>query len=223
MTLDPVAVAGLVIAVASFWLAIVALQRGNKNASAALVVTIHENFRQAWQRVRTAPDMTTRSIELHELLNLIETTCAIQQERSVTGVSRELIETYLCEILAIIGRDVPARQAIARMRTAPDTFKYLRRFFAEMRRSGQALPLEKVALGEVAPEAVPPSPLPAPSPQPSTAPAMPASARSVRSKAKAGSKTTSKPAPQSALKSAKPKAKRKPKAAAKPRAKLPTP
>ena len=52
-----------------------------------------------------------------------------------------LAETYLCEILAIIGRDVPARQSIARMRTAADTFKYMRQFFAEMRRNGRALPL----------------------------------------------------------------------------------
>jgi len=173
LNFDPVALLGLVVAALSLWLALVTLRRGNKNASAALVVTIHENFRLAWQRVRTSSG-TARNIELHELLNLIETTCAIQQERSITGVSRELIEDYLCEILNIIGRDVPARQAIARMRNSPKTFKYLRAFFAEMRRNGKALPLEKVATGEVAADVLPMSPPIAPADTPVAAPVAPA-------------------------------------------------
>ena len=209
MSPDPVAIAGFVIAVASLWLALVTLRRGNKNASAALVVTIHENFRQAWHRVRTSSG-TTRNIELHELLNLIETTCAIQHERSITGVSRELIEDYLCEILHIIGRDLPARQAIARMRNSPKTFKYLRAFFAEMRRAGRALPLEKVATGEVAAEALPPSP---PVVAPMTTPVQ-AAQTSVPPPA---------PAPKSARVPAKPKVAKKAvkKGAAKARAKRP--
>lgn len=165
-----VAVLGAILSIASLWLAAAALRRGNKNASAALVVSINENFRQGWARVLSAKG-DARAFELHELLNLIETTCAIQQERSITGVSRELIEEYLCQVLAILGKDQQARRAIAGMRNAPTSFKYLRAFFREMRLAGKALPLEKVSTGEASPSEPPPplaeplveiAPLPAP-------------------------------------------------------------
>ena len=149
-----IAVVGAVLTVFGLGIAVWTLRRGNKNASAAMVLTINENFRQAWARVLGSTGKT-RAFELHELLNLIETVCAIHQERSLTGVSRKLVETYLCEILRIIGKDLEVRRAIANMRNAPTTFEHLRAFFLEMRLAGKAVALERVATGEVSPEVAP--------------------------------------------------------------------
>ncbi|MBX9616614.1 MAG: hypothetical protein K2X25_13535 [Caulobacteraceae bacterium] len=146
MTLPPVAAvdlvsvwiaaASLAVAVAALVIASIAWRRSDRNTSAGTLVSLFEAFRHGWDRFLDEPDAKRRDRNFHDLMNMFEVACAIHQDRSVHGASRELLEHYLRDTLSIIAKNDGARALIARMRGDPNVFKFLRRFLKEMRQRG---------------------------------------------------------------------------------------
>ncbi|MDZ5454866.1 hypothetical protein [Labrys sp. ZIDIC5] len=138
---DPVSdlagAASLVVAIIALLLAWYAVWRGNRNSSAAILVTLNDGLRQGWQRYIKASDDGEKLYELAELANILELSAAILMEKSLVGVSRELMEEYLCGSLSLIEDNESARSAIASLRHSPTTFKYLVGFLTAATRSGK--------------------------------------------------------------------------------------
>jgi hypothetical protein len=123
-----VALASMIVSVASVLVAWYAICRGNKNSSAVALITLNEGFRQAWQRFIDAKDDSDKQFQLSELMNLVELACAIHSERSLVGVSRELVQDYLQSSLSLLGGNDEIKNRIPKMFQSPETFKYVRRF-----------------------------------------------------------------------------------------------
>jgi hypothetical protein len=114
--------------------ALFAIRKGNKNSSAAILVTLNDSFRQAWQRFLAAEDETSRQHEFAELLNVMEIACAIYLEKSLAGVSRKLAEEYISHILTLLESNDDAQERLASMINSPTMFEYIAGFRAKMRR-----------------------------------------------------------------------------------------
>lgn len=136
-----VAVASLVIAAASVYIAIVAVRRSDKNASVAMLITLSEAFRAGWQRViasikaidKDPSAEDARYTTFSELLNLFEIACAIMNEKSVAGFSREIIHKYLVDSLGLIVGNDYARMQIPHMLTDETTFEHIKAFIKSLR------------------------------------------------------------------------------------------
>lgn len=137
--------AALVASAAALIIAIVALRRSDRNASAATLVSLYEALRAAWGRYLAAKKPQQAEFEFAELINLLELACAIHQDKAVHGASREMLEEYLLDVLAIFRDDEGVRQRIASLRDRANTFKYLKRFLSEMRQRGMLGPLGEIA------------------------------------------------------------------------------
>lgn len=129
--------ASLVVALVALALARVAMERSDRNASGATLVTLYEAFRQGWARFQAEEDPDRSRYEMAELINTFEIACAIHQDGSIHGHSRELLEEYLCDTLSKFANDAEAVACIREMIDGPTTFKFLARFYDEMRRSGR--------------------------------------------------------------------------------------
>jgi hypothetical protein len=136
-----VALASLVVAVASVYVAVVAVRRSDKNASVAMLVTLSEAFRDGWQRVIASvkaiqkdPNVEdTRYTTFSELLNLFEVACAIMNEESIEGFSKEIIHKYLVDSLELIVGNEYARTQIPKMLTDETTFEHIKVFIKSLR------------------------------------------------------------------------------------------
>lgn len=129
--------ASLFASVLALWIASVAIGRSDKNASAATMVTLYEGFREGWRRFLKADEEGDRYFEMAELMNTFEIACGIHQEGSIHGVSRELLEEYLCNTLSDIAANSDAQRQVHAMVEAATTFKYVARFQTEMQRCGR--------------------------------------------------------------------------------------
>jgi hypothetical protein len=137
--------ATIAIALSAIAVAVAAIWRSDKNSSAAVLVTLNEGFRQGWHRyLSLLPEGKEADLryELSELTNLFEIACAIHQDGAVHGASKELLEDYLSQTLALFEADETARRWITEMRQTPTTFKFLIRFLVSMRRKGKPLHIE---------------------------------------------------------------------------------
>lgn len=114
----------------------VAIGRSDRNASAATLVTVYQGFRDGWTRYGKA-EPEDRRYEMAELMNVFEIACAIHQDRAIHGVSREILEEYLCHTLSIFSEDEDARREVHAMKDAASTFKYVAMFEKQMRRPGR--------------------------------------------------------------------------------------
>jgi hypothetical protein len=133
---DQIAIASWAVSLIALAVALFAIRKGNRNSSAATLVTLNEACRQAWHRFLSANGEEERQYEFSELMNLLEIGSAIYLEGSLAGVSRELIEEYLGNALSLLESNQDARARIERMRHSPTTFKYICRFLIRMGRSG---------------------------------------------------------------------------------------
>jgi len=137
---DAIGLASLAVAAVALVVALMALRRSDRNTSAGTLVTLYEAFRQAWNRFLNAE--SEDGYEFAELMNLVEIGCAVHLDGSVHGVSRELLEEYLCETVSLIESDAAARGHISRLKSKPTTFKYLRKFAATMKTQGRSSEIE---------------------------------------------------------------------------------
>ena len=133
---DQTAVLSVAVSLIALTVAIVAIRKSDRNTSAATLVTLNEGFRQGWHRFLPAKDEAERQHEFSELMNLLEIGCAIYMEGSLSGVSRELAEEYLGNVLSLLEANQEARTRIEEMRQSATTFKYIRQFLVRMGRSG---------------------------------------------------------------------------------------
>jgi hypothetical protein len=121
-TADIIATASMVASVAAVVVAVYAIFKSNKNSSVATLVALNQGFRQGWDSYLSSKDDNQRFFNLSELLNLLEIACGIQVERSLSGVSRVIIQQYLDEILGLLIADPYMNGQIAKMLNAPTTF-----------------------------------------------------------------------------------------------------
>jgi hypothetical protein len=136
-----VAVISLIAALISIYVAVYAIKKGNKNSSVATLVTLNEAFREAWQRLILSissyqehpENKDNRYANLAELINLTELGCAIHDESSLTGVSKNLVKQYLLDTLEIIISDDYLSKQIPDMLTDPTTFEHIRKFLKSQR------------------------------------------------------------------------------------------
>jgi hypothetical protein len=70
---------------------------------------------------------------LLRLLNLFEIACAIMNEESVAGFSREIIHKYLVNALGLIVGNDYARDQIPKMLTDETTFEHINTFIKSLR------------------------------------------------------------------------------------------
>ena len=125
---DLIAAASLAVALAALAVSAYAIYRGNRNTSAATLVAINEAFRPAWGRLLRAPHGLKHTLELAELMNLLETACAVYSEGSLAGVSQELMKDYLYMALGLIVKDETLNSEIPSLLHDPHTFKYIKLF-----------------------------------------------------------------------------------------------
>lgn len=128
-TSDLIALLSLIVAFLAIWVALLAIYKGNRNASVATLVTLYEASRQAFQRFLSADTENAKRYELCELMNLLEIAAAILNERSFAGVSKEIQREYLNEVLELLIGDQYARDTIDNMLSAPSTFAHIRKFY----------------------------------------------------------------------------------------------
>jgi len=136
LTSDQAAAFALVVSVIALAVALVAIRRGNMNSSVATLVALNEGFRQAWQRFLLALSThndTDQQYELSELMNLLEIASAIYIERSLAGVSRELMAAYLDRSLRLLRDNENTSKRVAAMRDTPNTFKYIQKYVQSRR------------------------------------------------------------------------------------------
>jgi len=126
---DWIALASLIVAFIALFVAVYAIRKGNRNASVATLVTIYEAFREAWRRFRQETDPAERDIEFADLMNTLEIACAILNEKSFSGVSRKLMETYLDEVLKEMKNNTYANAQINSLFSAPTTFEHIRHYY----------------------------------------------------------------------------------------------
>lgn len=131
-----VAVVALAVSGIGFGVAVFALRRSNLNSSAAIVLTLTVNFRDAWNRFLNSNEQQ-QDFEFHELMNLIEAACAIHRESSLVGKSGKLIEKYLTDILGYLEKNAGARERITAMRHQSHTFEHCVAFLVKMKRKGR--------------------------------------------------------------------------------------
>jgi len=154
---DWVTLLGLPLTLLSLALAASTLRQGNRNASAALLLTLQENFRAAWARYKAhAPGSEEQDFEFHDIINLFEAAAAALEDRAMVGSAKKIMETYICDVLKMFAVNPEVRRRVMRMRHDPTTFEHLVMFLVRMRRENRAPPVEALDLmiGPIVVEAV---------------------------------------------------------------------
>ena len=147
-----VAVFSLVAALTSVYVSVYAIRKGNKNSSIATLVVLTEALREAWGKfilsikaVQKEPQSEcNRYMYLSELMNVIEAGCAIQNEKSLSGVSKDLMKSHLVNSLELLVGNDYARSEIPKMLTDSTTFEHIKKFLKSQRnyRSRIIIPVE---------------------------------------------------------------------------------
>jgi hypothetical protein len=107
---------------------------GKRSSSGAAVITLNEAFRQAWARFLDMPgDDPRRYGAFCDVANLVESACALHEDKVFTGRSGRLLERYLVAILRVFQGDPAARGWLARMLHDTDTFEHMGRFVSRHR------------------------------------------------------------------------------------------
>lgn len=143
---DQVAYASLVVSALSLMITLAALGvawwtlgRGNRNASAATVLTIGEYFRAGWERFWIAAalkDEEKQRYALAELLNVAELACIVVNEGTLAGESRKACQRYLEGFCADLEREV-LLEDVRKLRSSTVTFSGLVRFISAPERAGR--------------------------------------------------------------------------------------
>lgn len=125
--LDPVALASLAVSVVALAVAYHAIARGDKNSSAASLISLNEAFREAWGRYLSATD-DAKQYEFAELANLLEIACAAHLDRAFKGNSGEILGEYLTSVFALLSDNPDAKSRLRLLIDTPTTFKYVRQY-----------------------------------------------------------------------------------------------
>jgi hypothetical protein len=127
-TADWIAIASFTTSLVALVIALLAIVKGDRNASAALALSFNESFRSAWQRVLAARSDQERDFELTELMNLIEIASAVHLQRSMHGRVSKILEHYIISIMDLLLQDSSITSVIVGMMQNKDTFENIGKF-----------------------------------------------------------------------------------------------
>jgi hypothetical protein len=127
-TADYIALASLAVSLVALPVALIAIYKSNRNSSVATLVTLNEAFRQGWHRFLTTSNPDMKLYELSELMNLIEIACGILIEKSLSGMSMQIMMDYLNDILKLLVKSEYATGEISKMLDEPGTFANIKQF-----------------------------------------------------------------------------------------------
>ena len=108
-------------------MAVLALRRSDRNASAASLIALSEALGRAWRRFLTAKE-EKRTYEFAELCNFLEIACAILADKAIHGVARKIVDELMEATLLMIDEDQDAYARLKALREKPSTFQYLTAF-----------------------------------------------------------------------------------------------
>ena len=134
---------GLVVSVAGFWLAYLALRKGNINSSAALSLTISEIYSNAWAKYLDAKTPAIEKYELGELLNALESGATLFHEGTFVGLARKLQEKAIKNAIKVLSKDAQNLKNARDLLNEKTTFIELRKFCKK-----RGVELFPVVLGE---------------------------------------------------------------------------
>lgn len=122
-----VAVLSLVLTLGALAFAILQLSYARVASSGSLLVSIQENFRQAWARYKQAGEQE-KQYELSDLMNAVETACTLYFDGVFAKGSREIIEDYLCDVCALLQGGEETRGRIGEMLQQESTLRFYFKF-----------------------------------------------------------------------------------------------
>lgn len=131
-------VVSLIVAGVALVVAIHALKHSNLNSSAATLIAMNTGFQQGWARYLD-PNSNSEH-EFAELTNLFEIACAIHCEGSIHGVSRKILEGYLCDTLKLVAAHPEACKMLYDAQESAETYEFIQQFLRNMKRKGKAEP-----------------------------------------------------------------------------------
>ena len=89
-----------------------------------------ERFSAAWRRFKDAGDEAERDreFELTEIYGLFEAACHLYNKRRLYGVTREMVKSFLCEMLPGVFKNQYAKDVFQKSISSPTTYSEIRRF-----------------------------------------------------------------------------------------------
>jgi hypothetical protein len=117
----------------AIYVALRQLKIGRSGASAGALIALNESFRQAWLEFTKVETEDTKQHAFADVMNLLETACAIFEDKLFVGKAADLLETYLCEVFILIEKSDDSRSRIQSMFTTPTTFQHITRFLSTHR------------------------------------------------------------------------------------------
>lgn len=87
-------------------------------------VALHDS----WCRFLRATPTDEQEFEFAELLNLLETCCALYPNRSFTSKPRKLLQRYLVEVFTHLADDANARERLRDLKDTSETFAKIEAF-----------------------------------------------------------------------------------------------
>jgi hypothetical protein len=107
---------------------------GRKAASAGAFMTLNESLRQAWLHFSTVSD-EGKQHAFADVMNLLESACAIFDEKIFVGKVKTLLEDYLCHVFILIQESDDARERIEQhMMLTDKTFEHIGKFLRQHRK-----------------------------------------------------------------------------------------
>lgn len=113
------------------------LRIGRRAASAGAFIALNESFRQAWLHFRNIDeaDEAGKQYAFADVMNLLETACAIFDEKIFVGKVATLLEDYLCHVFILIQESDDARERIEQhMMLTDKTFEHIGKFLGQHRK-----------------------------------------------------------------------------------------
>jgi hypothetical protein len=123
----------LILNVAALVFAGYQLKIGRRGTSASALITLNESFRQAWLHFSNV-DEDGKQHAFADIMNLLESACAIFEDGMLIGKGGRLLEDYLCHVFTLIQQSDDARIRIEMMMATDKTFEYIVAFLESHRK-----------------------------------------------------------------------------------------
>jgi hypothetical protein len=106
---------------------------GRRAASAGALIALNESFRQAWLQFSKAGEEDAKQHGFADVMNLLESACAIFEDKLFVGRAGRLLEDYLCHVFVLIAQSEDARKRIEALMLTEKTFEHILRFLQRHR------------------------------------------------------------------------------------------
>ena len=109
------------------------LRIGRRASSAGAFIALNELFRQAWLHFSNI-DEAGKQYAFADVMNLLDSACAVFDEKIFVGKVATLLEDYLCHVFILIQESDDARERTEQMMMTPKTFEHIVRFLRQHRK-----------------------------------------------------------------------------------------